>query len=182
MNISDEIKATVNLKQYLTEHGVAIKRGMCKCFVHNDNNASMKIYDNNTYHCFTCGADGSVIDFCMSYYGLSFMDACRKLDADYGLNLFVENPTKEQLEQARQAKLRRERERAEKEQIQALVAYQKRKLLSCRCWFWQQTFDDNFPAIVILDGILDRDRFPLRYDVDAMVRCLWVRWKGEVRK
>ena len=36
------------------------------------------------YHCFGCGADGSVIDFVAELFGMTLQDAARKLSADFG--------------------------------------------------------------------------------------------------
>lgn len=40
---------------------------------------SFFIYDNNTYHCFSCGANGTAIDFFMRLNNVNFKDAVRAL-------------------------------------------------------------------------------------------------------
>ena len=48
----------------------------------------MKVYKGNGgYHCFGCGAHGSIIDFVMQYFGLNFQDAISKLNDDFRLGL-----------------------------------------------------------------------------------------------
>ena len=48
----------------------------------------MKVYKGNGgYHCFGCGAHGSIIDFVMQYFGLNFQDAISKLNDDFHLGL-----------------------------------------------------------------------------------------------
>ena len=42
---------------------------------------------NGGYHCFGCGAHGSVIDFVMLYFGLSFKDALAKINEDFSIGL-----------------------------------------------------------------------------------------------
>lgn len=48
------------------------------CLFHTDKVPSMHIYET-TYHCFSCGAHGSVIDIVMKLYGLKFIDAVKRL-------------------------------------------------------------------------------------------------------
>lgn len=48
----------------------------------------MKVYKGNGgYHCFGCGAHGSIIDFVMQYFGLNFHDAIIKINTDFSLGL-----------------------------------------------------------------------------------------------
>ena len=48
----------------------------------------MKVYKGNGgYHCFGCGAHGSIIDFVMQYFGLNFQDSISKLNDDFSLGL-----------------------------------------------------------------------------------------------
>lgn len=48
------------------------------CLFHTDKVPSMHVY-GTTYHCFSCGAHGSVIDIVMKLYGLKFIDAIKRL-------------------------------------------------------------------------------------------------------
>ena len=50
----------------------------------------MKLDDR--YHCFGCGADGSVIDFVAQLFGLSLLDAARKLADDFGIWSVIQRP------------------------------------------------------------------------------------------
>lgn len=50
----------------------------CICPLHKDSNPSFFIYYNSDYgrglwsfHCFGCGANGSIIDFCMQFHGFN---------------------------------------------------------------------------------------------------------------
>jgi DNA primase (bacterial type) len=46
------------------------------CPFHQDRTPSMKVDpERQTFHCFGCGAHGSVVDFIMQLHGLSFKDA-----------------------------------------------------------------------------------------------------------
>ena len=61
----------------------------CVCPIHKDNKPSfkLKLTDDNTwvFHCFGCSAKGTIINFCMGYYGLESKEEavrfiCKKLD------------------------------------------------------------------------------------------------------
>jgi DNA primase len=80
----------------------------------------MRIYDKD-YHCFGCQEHGDVITFIQKFFGLSFRDALRKIDADFGLNIYGDHSFEElrrshYQQQALQAK--REREKREKEKAE----------------------------------------------------------------
>lgn len=79
-----EIKERYRLRETMEGYGIEIKRnGFCRCPFHQgDNTPSMKIYPNDTYNCFGCGANGDVISFVMQMDGLSFKEACQRLSGE----------------------------------------------------------------------------------------------------
>ena len=96
----------------------------------------MKVYKGNGgYHCFGCGAHGSVIDFVMQYFGLNFQDAISKINTDFSLGLPIGERTSlrqrrelEHLQMERQEERnreQRERERLEGEYWAAFDLWQK---------------------------------------------------------
>ena len=52
------------------------------CPFHSEKTASFRVYADNTYHCFGCGAHGDVISFVMAVQNVPFEDACAFLDRD----------------------------------------------------------------------------------------------------
>ena len=56
---------------------------MALCPFHEDRHPSLKL--DERYHCFGCGADGSVIDFVAELFDMTLQDAARKLAADFGI-------------------------------------------------------------------------------------------------
>lgn len=50
-----------------------------RCPFHEDKTPSFLVNADNTYHCFSCGAHGDVIDLVMKLEGLSLADAVRSL-------------------------------------------------------------------------------------------------------
>lgn len=128
---SDEIKDRVPLSEAMTFYGIRLVMGRTQCPFHNgkDRNLSVK---RDRFRCFVCGEHGDVITFVMKYFGLSFMDAMRKLNDDFGLMLpldkkdqtvvFVQTP--DQTEKQRKAQERKKRlEELQKRYDEAFEAF-----------------------------------------------------------
>ena len=87
--ISAEIKRRVSAVAAGQKMGLNPDRqGYCRCPFHAEKTASLRLYQGERgWHCFGCGAGGTVIDLVMRYNGLKFWPAVIKLDSDFGLNL-----------------------------------------------------------------------------------------------
>ena len=58
----------------------------CISPAHQDDTASMSVNEKENYfHCFGCGIGGTVIDLYMNLYGISFIEASRRLANDYDI-------------------------------------------------------------------------------------------------
>ena len=105
-------------------YGIELNRsGFCKCFLTGERTASLKVYDGDRgWHCFGCGAHGSVIDFVMLYFGLPFKDALAKINEDFSLGLPIGEKLdrRKQLEMSRQAFLRKREMNAKKAEQERL--------------------------------------------------------------
>lgn len=80
-------------------YGLNINRsGMCLCPFHKERTPSAKIYPD-ALHCFGCGTHVDVISFTQKMFGLvGPIDAVKKLNDDYGLNINIEQaPTSEEV-------------------------------------------------------------------------------------
>lgn len=66
-------------KDYPFKDLYEFRNGMCVCPFHADKDPSMKLYSNNTVHCFSCHKSWGTIAFITELEGLSFQDAVRKL-------------------------------------------------------------------------------------------------------
>ena len=112
------IKQNIKMIDILSMYGyTADRKGFICCPFHNEKTPSMKIYEKD-YHCFGCGENGDVITFVQKLFGLSFQDALRKIDGDFGLNIYGDHSFEElrrshYQQQSLQAK--REREKREKQ-------------------------------------------------------------------
>lgn len=60
---------------------------MACCPFHNDKTPSMKIYPDHFY-CFGCGESGDGTGFVAKLFGISQLEAAKKISYDFGLNLF----------------------------------------------------------------------------------------------
>ena len=75
----------VSVRDYVNFIGIPVNRaGMIVCPFHDDRNPSMKI--DSRYHCFGCGADGNVIDFVSSYYGIPKYEAACRIAEEFNLD------------------------------------------------------------------------------------------------
>lgn len=118
-NVVQTIKDRLTMREALECYGyTADRKGFICCPFHNEKTPSMKIFDKD-YHCFGCGEHGDVITFVQKLFNLSFQEALKKIDVDFGLNLYS-NKTFEELRkshyQTKQLQAKREREKAEREQ------------------------------------------------------------------
>jgi hypothetical protein len=80
---TDDIKAQHNIVDYIDRYVPLKKNGKdhfgC-CPFHNEKTPSFSVNEQKQfYHCFGCGAQGSVIDFVMEYQGVEFLQACEIL-------------------------------------------------------------------------------------------------------
>ena len=87
--IAKEIMNIIDTIEVFEYYGLQPNRkGFICCPFHNEKTPSFKVYKGNGgYHCFGCGEHGSVIDFVMRYFDLSFKEAIKKLNDDFNLGL-----------------------------------------------------------------------------------------------
>ena len=114
------IKDRLTMRDVLEHYGYQPNRAnfIC-CPFHREKTPSMKIFKSD-FHCFGCGANGDVISFVQKLFNLSFPDTLKKIDFDFGLNLYGTH-TFEELRQShyKQKSLQAKREK-EKRQEKAL--------------------------------------------------------------
>ena len=114
MRLFDAVKSSVTTIQAAEYYGINIRREMwCLCPFHKEKTPSAKVDDR--FHCFGCGADYSVVDFTANVFGLTPVDAAKKLAKDFGVPYDDQRkyyPTREEL--FKQKKLKKQRENSEK--------------------------------------------------------------------
>ncbi|MCD8344937.1 MAG: CHC2 zinc finger domain-containing protein [Oscillospiraceae bacterium] len=85
MNLFEEAKATVSLKQAAAHYGLEPNHsGMVRCPFHEDKHPSMKL-NEDYFYCFGCGASGDVIELTGRLFNLTPHEAAIKLMADFGV-------------------------------------------------------------------------------------------------
>ena len=121
-NVAQTIKDRLTMCEVLLRYGYETnKKGFVCCPFHLEKTPSMKIFEKD-YHCFGCGEHGDIITFVQKLFSLPFQEALKKIDVDFGLNLYGDKTFEELRKshyQTKQLQAKREREKAEKEQADA---------------------------------------------------------------
>lgn len=86
MSIFELVKAKIPLRDAAEYYGFqANRQGMIRCPFHDDHTPSLKL-NRDYFYCFGCGAHGDVIEFAARLFGLSNLQAAKKLAYDFGLD------------------------------------------------------------------------------------------------
>ena len=86
MNLFENVKVAVTVRQAAEHYGLKIGRGdMVCCPFHNDRTPSMKL-NEDYFYCFGCGATGDVIGLTARLFNLSNYEAAQKLAYDFGID------------------------------------------------------------------------------------------------
>ena len=89
VDIFQEVRNRLNLRQIVSFYGCGTpKHNYICCPFHTEKTPSMRIYDYG-FNCYGCGAKGGMIDFVMKLFGISNIEAVRKLNEDFCLNLDI---------------------------------------------------------------------------------------------
>jgi len=100
----DELKHRFTLSDVIGRTVKLVRRGREStglCPFHNEKSPSFTVNDQKGfYHCFGCGAHGSVIDFVMNTQGMEFIETIEVLAGEVGME--VPKPSREQVERDKQ--------------------------------------------------------------------------------
>lgn len=133
-NVVQTVKDRLTMRDVLLRYGYEPNnRNFMCCPFHNEKTPSMKIFEKD-YHCFGCGEHGDIITFVQKLFNLSFQEALKKIDVDFGLNLYGDKTFEELRKshyQTKKLQAKREREKVEKEQadVEYWVAFDECKRL-----------------------------------------------------
>ena len=160
-DVSSEIKRLVPMTRAAPFYGVEVGAGgYARCPFHGEKTGSLKVYDGDRgWHCFGCHKGGSVIDFVMELYGLSVLDAEKRLDADFRLGLFTDAEDAEARQRARRAARERKKELERRDR-------QHRALL--------EAYDAALTAFAVADKTVDamRDTPPIYWTNEQIVALM----------
>lgn len=85
--IADEIKRAVTMPELLARYGLSDgTKERIPCPIHQGKDKNFAVKDRH-YKCYVCGAEGSVIDFVMQYFGTDYKGAINRLNDDFHLGL-----------------------------------------------------------------------------------------------
>ena len=118
MDMAYEIKRSLTAREVAEHYGFQVNRaGFMQCPFHGgDHTASLKLYDGQGgFHCFGCGANGSVIDFVMRLFDLNFRQAVLRINADFHLGLTSSKPDHAARSAALEARREEQRRKAHAE-------------------------------------------------------------------
>ena len=104
MSIFHEINEAVEIERVAEYYGTAIRRGKALCPFHADKHPSMS-FKHNRFRCWSCGVNGSPIDFVSTLFGLSALEAAKRINEDFNLNFDLKKPASQQAVQKRKETL-----------------------------------------------------------------------------
>ena len=109
------IKEAIPMREAVVQYGFEPDRvGRICCPFHDDQNPSLRLYEGSGgWWCFVCNEGGSVIDFTAKLFGLSFLQAAKKLDHDFSLGLM--DGSVDPNDAVRRDKIRRQKEAARRQ-------------------------------------------------------------------
>lgn len=88
IDVFDETRRLVNAREVAELNGLHPNRSrfIC-CPFHREKTPSLKFFPDGGWKCFGCGKGGSSIDFVAALYDLAPLEAVRRLNDDFRLNL-----------------------------------------------------------------------------------------------
>lgn len=89
------IKESVSITRVLTAYGVKFRHKKAFCPFHSDNkHPSLTVSETKKmFNCHTCNVGGDSIIFVRRLFGLSALDAAKKINSDFCLNIDLKPPT-----------------------------------------------------------------------------------------
>ena len=92
-DVFTEARRLVSAREVAELNGLHPNRGgfIC-CPFHHEKTPSLKFFSDGGWRCFGCGEGGSSIDFAAALYGLTPLEAVRRLNQDFRLGLALDKP------------------------------------------------------------------------------------------
>lgn len=173
-SVFSEIKRRVSCREILESAGINVSRGgKVKCPIHGEKTASLKVYDDPArgWHCFGCGAGGSVIDLAMQMYGVDVKTAAMMLNDSFGLGLEFGQKISREEALAMQEDRRKREEQSRAEKAAALDA-ENRYLDALDAWIENERIIEekmptgtNEPCEEYAEAVMIREQ--LRYELEC---------------
>ena len=110
LNPFEEVKKNLSFQKVAEYYRIEIlHKNKALCPFHLEKTASLHLRSDKFFCCYSCGARGSIIDFTMKLFDLTPLEATKKLDEDFHLNIFNKKLTNQQKLEIRE-KINKEKE------------------------------------------------------------------------
>lgn len=110
INLPEELKSRISIEDVVARYWEEPNRAhRVKCFAHNGKDRNMLV-KNGFVYCFVCSARFDIIGVVQKLFGLSFIQACEKLNSDFNCGLPIGKKLTAQ--EYREIKLREQKRRA----------------------------------------------------------------------
>jgi len=108
INLSEELKSRISIEDVVARYWEEPNRAhRVKCFAHNGKDRNMLV-KNGFVYCFVCEARFDIIGTVQHLFGLSFIQACEKLNIDFDCGLPVgKKLTRSEIEELKRAEAQR---------------------------------------------------------------------------
>ena len=108
INLSEELKSRISIEDVVARYWEEPDRAhRVKCFAHTGKDRNMLV-KNGFVYCFVCGARFDIIGFVQKLFGLSFIQACEKLNNDFDCGLPIgKKLTRSEIEELKRAEAQR---------------------------------------------------------------------------
>lgn len=108
INLSEELKSRILIEDVISRYWEEPDRAhRVKCFAHTGKDRNMLV-KNGFVYCFVCGARFDIIGTVQHLFGLSFIQACEKLNSDFDCGLpIVKKLTRSEIEELKRAEAQR---------------------------------------------------------------------------
>ena len=160
------IKDRLTMREVLERYGFSTKWRI-PCPLHNGKDDNFEIKGNN-WRCYSHCGSGDTISFVQQLYGLSFQDALRKIDADFGLNIYGDHSFEElrrshYQQQALRAKREREKREKQKAEDDYWAAFDEWKRLDDNRRIYRPKLPDEEPHPLFAESLqkLDHQKYIL---------------------
>lgn len=166
INAVQTIKDRLTMREVLEHYGFSAKRRIpCPLHCGKDDNFEIK---GNNWRCYSRCGSGDTISFVQKLYGLSFQDTLRKIDADFGLNIYGDHSFDElrrshYQQQALQAKRDREKREKQKAEDDYWEAFDEWKRLDDNRRIYRPKSPDEEPHPLFVESLqkLDYQKYVL---------------------
>jgi hypothetical protein len=113
INIAEELKSRISIEDVVARYWAEPDRAhRVKCFAHNGKDRNMLV-KNGFVYCFVCSARFDIIGTVQHLFGLSFIQACDKLNSDFNCGLPIGKKLTAQ--EYREIKLREQKRKQERQ-------------------------------------------------------------------